>query len=177
MKEARTKVRWFASLVLTAALLTTALSTAYALWRELRVTPESRKTMGREFVVTATEKDGLTEFEIIVKYLKEKDTQPLSPYMNASLSVIEGGRWVAKTPLAEERAKDRISFRFRVSAAAAAESRFDLDEGNQVVFRNANGSPQRDKAGKPRIEQMMGGTAYWLWLRDFTEKKAGLRAE
>lgn len=144
-------------------------SRAHAIWIEAQLTPENIARQDQSFTVNTRDIEGMKEFRISVA---PKEGKEISPFTSGELMVIEEDHHVATVPVSASRAGKKVTFRFRVSSAAAARSRFDLREQGWTDYRNADGTPQRNEDGTPKVEMTLGGQAFWFWLRDFVGQAA-----
>ena len=91
----------------------------------------------------------------------------ISPFTSGELMVIEGDHHVATVPVEVSREGKKFTFRFRVSPAAAAASRFDIrEQGWTTLHEN----------GVPKSVMTLGGQAFWFWVRDFVDHGPNARA-
>jgi hypothetical protein len=143
--------------LLAAALLTTLLPHAYALWSEVQLTPKNLAFDNLTFTIKTKEVEKLTGFEVTVT---PKAGKKLSPLLAARLSIASADTFVGTVPVEEKRAEDGSGrYWFRVSPKFLSHSRFDFDAGNYVEVKG--------KPPHPKFEQVMGGSSYWFFLRDF----------
>lgn len=143
-------------------------SRASALWVELQLKPNNLKQTYRAFSIQVTDKDnGMKEFVIT---MAGDPKRPLRAFIDGNLKLYSGKDDVGLIPVAESREDGKMMFRFRVTARALENSRFQIDESLDIVHKNADGSPQTDKQGKPKVERWMGGESFWFFLRDFAKQ-------
>jgi len=140
---------------------------AYAIWTQQQITPKSLDYLERSWTFKAKAVEGLKQVEITVAPKAGK--KALSPFTSGHLSILDGDRYVGEIPVEVRRESGRVSFWFRLSPEALAKSKFEVREQAYGVYSDAQGNPVKDTDGKPKVEQMLGGQAYWLYLRDFVE--------
>lgn len=144
--------------LIAAALLTMLLPKAYALWSEVQLTPKNLSNDNLTFTIKTKDVEKLTRFEVTVT---PKAGKKLSPFLAARLSIANADTFVGTVPVEEKRAEDgSVRYWFRVSPKFLSNSRFDFDVGNYVEGKG--------KRPHPKVEQIMGGSSYWFFLRDFT---------
>jgi hypothetical protein len=158
-------------LTLAAALLGAAAQHAYAVWTEQQITPNSLADLERSWTFKTRDVESFKQVEITVEPKAGKKS--LSPFTSGHLSILEGNRYVGEVPVEVRRENGRATFWFRLSPDALAKSKFEAREQAYGVYRDAQGNPVKDAEGKPKVEQMLGGQAYWFYLRDFV--RAGSR--
>jgi hypothetical protein len=156
-----------------AAGLALAAGRAYAVWTEVQIVPKYLDQYNQVFTISTRDVERLKEVRVSVA---PKPNKEISPFTSAELMVIEDNHHVATVPVASSREGAKFTFRFRISPAAAAESRFDIREQGWEEVRSADGSPQRDAEGHPKMEMTLGGQAFWFWLRDFAGPRQGAPA-
>src|SRR5262245_24983115 len=124
-------------IIVLAAGLTFAAGRAYAIWVQFQLKPGTTDGTDQAFSITTREREGLTEFQVSVE---PKSGKEISPFTSGYLMVIEGNHHVAMVPVEPGHSGKKVTFWFRVSRTAVAESRFDIHEQGWAEMRNADGS-------------------------------------
>lgn len=150
---------------LAAVLVVAASREAAAVWVQSRLTPQGLNDGDRVFTVKQEMRDGLKQFSVTVT----PKGKPLSPFANGSLQVIQGDKTVAVMPVTGTWKKGSVSFWFRVSREALAQSRFDYAEQAYWKVKNEEGEPAPDPERTGRYQMTLGGQAWYFFLRDFAE--------
>ena len=150
---------------LAAALVLAAASKASALWIETQLTPKSLQYQRLTFEVKTKEVGNLRQVEVTFAPRSGK----LPPFTRGQLALIVADTYVGDVPLEETRASGTVTYWFRLSPASLAQTKFEFSEQNFVDSSEVKSSGKPQPRAKPMEEQIMGGSTYWFYLRDFVE--------
>ena len=141
---------------------------AWALWREMQLTPGNLDLPERTFTIQVEPREKLLRYTVKVM---PKDRRPISPYASGSLRLILGDETVGVTPVQRTWDNGAISFQFEVARTALIGSRFDFQEGNWGgAGKRGEAEARRDE--KNREIRLPGGRSWWFSLRDFSGEAA-----
>jgi hypothetical protein len=155
----------FLSILGVALLLGGASQVAWSLTVESRLSPQGLAANRRTFTVTTKPAGDFTEFDVTVT--PDPRAPVLSPFVRGDLTLSTADEKMAFVRLEPKREHGKLSFWFRVSPKMIAGSRFEIGEQAYGVYTGADGNPQRDENGQPKVEPFIGGSIYWFPLRDF----------
>jgi hypothetical protein len=151
--------------VITVVLIAFSAARVWALWSEIQITPKSNAHLDRLFTMTVKNVGSMKQVDLTIE--PKPRGKVLSPFVRAELSVLAGEEYVASIPVSEYRSNGKVIYRFLLSPRTLSRSKFEFREPNYGVYSDSRGEPQRDENGKPKVEQMLGGNAYWFYLKDF----------
>ena len=133
-------------------------------WTETRVTPQTVEQTGRRFGIKSEMRDNMRQFTVTVEH---RAGRKISPFASASLRLISEDKTVALVPVETRWENGKVRFWFRASPEAVKSSRFDYHEQAYSESLTPGGRPAPYREGKQRIEQLLGGEAWYFFLRDF----------
>lgn len=156
------KRRW---MILAGVLALACARQALAVWAESQILP-GYAAAADHAVTVSTKRDGsLVQFDVSVKAKDGK--RPISPYADGNLSVVQGDDFWSEATVKPYWKGDTVNFRFKVSAKALEQSRFEIREQGWTYLHDGKGELLKDSHGKPETEMTLGGQAYWFYLKDF----------
>lgn len=138
---------------------------AAAVWTETRITPKTDDGY-RRFTVKTEMRDNLWQFAVTVEY---RDGRKISPFADATIRLISDDKTVALVPVEPKWEDGKVRFWFRVSPEAVKSSRFDYQEGAYSEKLTPGGRPAPYREHRPGIERLLGGQAWYFFLRDYVE--------
>jgi hypothetical protein len=148
-----------------ATLLGGAVPAAWSLTIESRLTPQSLAANRRTFSVTTKPAGEYIEFDVTVT--PDPHAPVLSPFVRGDLTLGSADEKMALVRLEPRRENGKVSFWFRVTPKVIAGSRFEIGEQAYGVSNGADGSPERDGNGQPKVVPFIGGAVYVFSLREF----------
>ena len=137
---------------------------AAAVWTETRITPQSVGQTTRRFTVRSEMRDNLRQYEVIVEH---QEGRKISPFADATIRLISDDKTVALVPVEPKWEGGKVRFWFRVSPEAVKSSRFDYREQAYSEKLTPGGRPAPYRERRGREEMLLGGQAWYFFLRDF----------